>query len=227
MRFPYLDFSTLARREAACRAEFRSTAGWPRVYLSVVALALFAAGLAIGGSGQVVDWLVVMNRLDDAKMLDRVIAEHRLHRWQLNRVAAVLVQFYRRASAVFISPQKYRAALSTSLAYNQRVLLDPRFDLPAGAVRHSDAVQRRFLAERGALFAARVRARRIVDGHGDLRPEHICLGDPPCIIDCLEFNAALRAADPFDEIAFLSRVRAARQPVGGALHPPADCSGLA
>lgn len=204
VRFPYLDFSTLARREAACRAEFRLNrrlaAG---VYRNVVALARSPAGLAIGGPGQVVDWLVVMNRLDDAKMLDRVIAEHRLHRWQLNRVAAVLVQFYRRASAVFISPQKYRAALSTSLAYNQRVLLDPRFDLPAGAVRHSDAVQRRFLAERGALIAARVRARCIVDGHGDLRPEHIWLGDPVRIIDCLEFNAGLRMVDPLDELAFL------------------------
>ena len=153
--------------------------------------------------GQVVDWLVVMNRLDDAKMLDRVIAEHRLHRWQLDRVAAVLVQFYRRASAVFISPKITGPRCGTSLAYNRRVLLDPRFDLPAGAVRHSDAVQRRFLAERGALIAARVRARCIVDGHGDLRPEHIWLGDPVRIIDCLEFNAGLRMVDPLDELAFL------------------------
>jgi aminoglycoside phosphotransferase family enzyme len=42
-----------------------------------------------------------------------------------------------------------------------------------------------------------------VDGHGDLRPEHIWLGDPVKIIDCLEFNRSLRAVDPFDEIAFL------------------------
>ena len=46
--------------------------------------------------------------------------------------------------------------------------------------------------------------RSIVDGHGDLRPEHIWLGDPVRIIDCLEFNPHLRTVDPFDEIAFLS-----------------------
>ena len=34
----------------------------------------------------------------------------------------------------------------------------------------------------------RVRAGRIVDGHGDLRPEHICFSDPIAIFDCLEFN---------------------------------------
>jgi aminoglycoside phosphotransferase family enzyme len=48
-----------------------------------------------------------------------------------------------------------------------------------------------------------MRRRRIVDGHGDLRPEHIWLGDPVRIIDCLEFNKRLRTVDPFDEIAFL------------------------
>ena len=42
-----------------------------------------------------------------------------------------------------------------------------------------------------------------MDAHGDLRPEHIWLGDPVRIIDCLEFNRSLRAVDPFDEIAFL------------------------
>ena len=49
-----------------------------------------------------------------------------------------------------------------------------------------------------------MREAAFVDGHGDLRPEHIWLGDPVRIIDCLEFNAQLRACDPFDEIAFLS-----------------------
>ena len=204
VRFPYLDFSTLERREAACRAELRLNRRLaPDVYRAVVPLVRSAAGLAIGGAGEVVDWLVTMNRLDDAQMLDRVIGERRLHRWQLDRVAAVLVQFYRRASAVFISPEMYRAQFWRSLAYNRRILLDPRFHLPAGTVHRIDALQRRFLAERSGLFVERVRKRLIVDGHGDLRPEHIWLGDPVRIIDCLEFNARLRMVDPLDELAYL------------------------
>jgi hypothetical protein len=39
-------------------------------------------------------------------------------------LAAVLVQFYRRASAVFISPATYAGELWRSLAYNRRILLD-------------------------------------------------------------------------------------------------------
>jgi uncharacterized protein len=93
--------------------------------------------------------------------------------------------------------------LWTSLAFNRRVLCDRRFGLPVGRIQLIDAVQRRFLNERAGLLAARVRTRHIVDGHGDLRPEHICLGDQVRIIDCLEFNPRLRMVDPFDEIAFL------------------------
>ena len=204
VRFPYLDFSTLKRREAACRAELtlnRRLA--PDIYRGVVALTKTPSGLAIGGGGEVVDWLVAMKRLDAEHMLDRTIAGGRLERWQLDRLAATLVAFYRRARAAFISPALYRARLWSNVAYNRRVLLDRRLALPAGVVHQVDAVQRRFLVERGAIVAARVRARCIVDGHGDLRPEHVWLGDPVRIIDCLEFNAAFRIVDPLDELAFL------------------------
>ena len=37
-----------------------------------------------------------------------------------------------------------------------------------------------------------------------LRPEHVCLSDPPVIIDCLEFSRAFRLVDPFDELTFLT-----------------------
>ena len=102
-----------------------------------------------------------------------------------------------------VSPAVQAAECWRNIAYNRRILLDPRYQLPWGSAHYVDAVQRRFLAERAKDLAERVRARRIVDGHGDLRPEHICLGDPVRIIDCLEFNARLRMVDPFDEIAFL------------------------
>jgi uncharacterized protein len=204
VRFPYLDFSTLARREKASRAELalnRRLA--PDIYRGVTPLLLSDQGFAIGGQGEIVDWLVVMDRLDDRQMLDNVIRERRLHRWQLDRLVEILVQFYRRAKPVFIAPAAHAAELWRGLAYNRRILLDPRLGIPSGSVRHIDRIQRRFVTERASLLAERVRRRWIVDGHGDLRPEHICLGDPVRIIDCLEFNARLRMVDPFDEIAFL------------------------
>jgi aminoglycoside phosphotransferase family enzyme len=204
VRFPYLDFSTLERREAACGAEVslnRRLA--PDVYIGVAPLTASAGGLCIGGSGAVVDWLVVMQRLDDRWALEEVLHEHCLEASQLDRLAATLVRFYRHACPVFISFGAHLSEWSRSLAANRRVLLDPRFGLPSAPIRRIDRLQRRFLAACRAVLAARVRRRRIVDGHGDLRPEHIWLDHQVRIIDCLEFNPRLRVVDPFDEIAYL------------------------
>jgi aminoglycoside phosphotransferase family enzyme len=205
VRFPYLDFSTLALREAACRAELRLNRRLaPDVYLGVASLNASAHGLSIGGEGTVADWLVVMRRLDERQTLEQTIRDRRLQPWQLDRLATTLINFYRRAAPVMLRPEIHLNDWRASLDYNRRVLLDPRLGLPAGLVRRIDGVQRRFLTRHAKVLARRVRHRCIVDGHGDLRPEHIFLGDPVKIIDCLEFNPRLRAVDPFDEIAFLS-----------------------
>ena len=205
VRFPYLDFSSLARREAACRAELRLNRRLaPDVYLDVAPLTATPSGLAIGADGTVVDWLVVMRRLEESQTLERAIQEKRVQTWQLDRLVATLVPFYRRAELILWSPAVHLRDWRESLAYNRRILLDPRLGLPAGLVRRIDSVQRRFFASRSDLLTKRILGRHIVDGHGDLRAEHIWLGDPVRIIDCLEFNARLRAVDPFDEIAFLS-----------------------
>lgn len=50
------------------------------------------------------------------------------------------------------------------------------------------------------LLRAKIEARavggHVVEGHGDLRPEHVFLLDAPVIIDCLQSNCALRLVDP-------------------------------
>lgn len=205
VRFPYLDFSTLARREAACRAELRLNRRLaPDIYLDVVPLTETDSGLSIGGAGAPVDWLVAMKRLDERRMLDRMIETGGVRTAQLDRLVAALARFYRSAAPTFLSPAVHLADWWQSLAYNRRVLLDPRFRIPAGLVQRIDRAQRCFLQQRAQVIAARLRHRRIVDGHGDLRPEHIWLDDQVRIIDCLEFNDRLRVVDPFDEIAFLS-----------------------
>jgi aminoglycoside phosphotransferase family enzyme len=205
VRFPYLDFSTLARREIACRAELRLNRRLaPDVYLGVVPLISTPHGLSLDGRGEIVDWLVAMHRLDEAQTLERTIRERRVETWHIDQLARTLARFYRCATPVFVTPAIRRADWEKSLLFNRRILLDPRLNMPVGLVRRVDSMLRKFLSSRSNVLAARVMQRKIVDGHGDLRPEHIWLGDPVRIIDCLEFNPRLRAVDPFDEIAFLS-----------------------
>jgi aminoglycoside phosphotransferase family enzyme len=205
VRFSYLDFSTLARRQAMCRTELRLNRRLaPDIYLDVVPLVLSAQGLSIGGPGEAVDWLVVMRRLEEHWALDRAIEEGRVKASQLDRLVTTLGKFYRHAARPFLSPAAQLNEWHYNISRDCRVLLDLRLDLPAGLVRTIERVQRRFLEKRAGTLIQRVRDRRIVDGHGDLRPEHIWLTDGIKIIDCLEFNPRLRMVDPFDEIAYLS-----------------------
>lgn len=204
-RFAFLDFSTLPAREANCRAELSLNRRLAEtVYLGVVPLTLAPSGdLTIGGAGEIVDWLVEMKRLPAALMLDRLIADHALAARDMERLAATLAGFYARAARTAIAPAAYVARFLREHAESRRVLLMPRFALDRARAR---ALLDRLEAKlRGfaPTLAARVAQGRVVDGHGDLRPEHICLCEPIAIFDCLEFNDELRQVDPLDELAFL------------------------
>jgi aminoglycoside phosphotransferase family enzyme len=202
VRFAYLDFSTLPRREAACRAEFALNQRLaPDVYDGVAPLVWSEAGLRLGGPGKVVDWLVLMRRLDETHTLEARLLARNWTDGQLDSLAAALARFYRHAGRVRLTPAVHVARWRSALVENGRVLLDPRLGLPSGLVRGLLATQWRFLRRRRGLLAAR--SRRLVDGHGDLRPEHIWVGSAVKMIDRLEFSATLRAVDPLDELAFL------------------------
>ena len=202
VRFPYLDFSTLARREAACRAELELNRRLaPEVYLGILPLTVGAEGLELGGQGPVADWLVAMRRLPEEGSLEAAIRAGGADPAAADRVAARLGRFYRHARRMPIPPHRLLKVWRTRLAEIRESLLQTGLHLPRGTVRRVVAVLYRFLALRSFLVSAR--AGRILDAHGDLRPEHVWLTRPVAIIDCLEFDPGLRALDPLDEIAFL------------------------
>jgi aminoglycoside phosphotransferase family enzyme len=203
--FPFLDFSTLAARETSCREEVRLNRRLaPDTYLGVVPLRSDVKGnLSLDGDGRVVDWLVVMRRLPDDRMLDRLLARGAIDAADLERVTEMLASFYRRADRADISPAAYVGRFVRQQALNREVLTRRDFAIDHGRVAAVlDRLDRHLIRNRAPL-EDRVRSGRVFDGHGDLRPEHVCLVEPIVIFDCLEFNRELRLADPFDEIAFL------------------------
>ncbi|MGJ4930471.1 hypothetical protein ACQR1I_27305 [Bradyrhizobium sp. HKCCYLS2038] len=205
VRFPYLDFSTLERRETACRAEQalnRRLA--PDVYIGLVPLTVAAGGsYEIDGTGAVADWLVVMRRLDEAGTLEAALRARDVTPTHVHQLAAVLHRFFLHVPRILISSDSYLGSLQKAAMADRRVLLSRSFGLPFGTIEQLADVQHRYLLQRRDVLAGRVRHRLIVDGHGDLRPEHIWLSPPFPIIDCLEFDARLRASDALDELSFL------------------------
>ncbi len=199
--YPFLDFRTLAARERNCRDELRLNRRLaPDVYLGLSTVTREADGrLALDGTGEVVDWLVRMRRLPAGRTLDALIASGSVSEAQVDAIGDLLASFYAGAERGRLTADEYVAQLRSEHAVSRRVLagFEPALSAPLLA-----EVQR-FLDEDSALLRARVEAGRIVDGHGDLRPEHVWLNTPPVIIDCLEFNERLRQVDPFDEITYL------------------------
>lgn len=207
LHYPFLDFRTVEARERNCRQEVRLNRRLaPEVYLGVVALRMKEDGtLALGGeSGKVADWLVEMRRLPERRMLDHAIAEDTVARSDIETVATLLIDFYRRQPSAELAPDDYVEQFRREHAISEAVLRNPAFDLDQARLDRALGAVRQGLGEDLALLQARVREGRIVEGHGDLRPEHVCLTEPPVIYDCLEFKRALRLVDPFDELAFLS-----------------------
>jgi len=200
----FVDLRSLAGRLANCRAEVqlnRRLAG--DVYRGLAQVTQSANGeLAIDGDGRVIDWLVRMRRLPAEHMLDWLLEHERLQPEDVAAVARRLGDFFAAQPAIALGAGRHRMLLRQQLDLSRAMLARPEFGLPLQQIGAVHSAMERYLDD-GADLAARVRMGRIVEGHGDLRPEHICLGAPPVIIDCLEFSRDLRLLDPFDEFAFL------------------------
>jgi uncharacterized protein len=207
VKFPRLDFSTLALRKEQCENELvlnRRLA--PAVYLGLVGMTWDKEGrISLDGAGETVEWLVRMVRLPTERKLERLVEEGRVQDSEIlaaiAAAAELLMRFYRSAPPVHMSAEEYRLRFVNEIASITAELRSPRFDLPSGLIRSAAESLQAFAEERAALLEGR--AGRVIDGHGDLRPQHVYVGPDPAIIDCLEFDRDLRLRDPLDELSFL------------------------
>jgi aminoglycoside phosphotransferase family enzyme/predicted kinase len=206
VRYSFLDFSTRQAREHACREEVRLNRrlanDW---YLGVASITRRSdGGFEIDGAGEVVDWLVRMRRLPSQRTLDVLCQRGELTREHVEQLVDRLIDFYRSLPPLEIEAQTYIDQVDRAVRENLRDLAAPEHALPTAALWRIHGFQLQLLTLCRWFFEQRVAEGRIVDGHGDLRPEHICFTDPIAIFDCVEFNPDLRRIDVLDELAFLA-----------------------
>ena len=206
VRSAEVDLRTLAARQRNCIEEVRLNRRLaPDVYFDPVALRRADDGkLGFTPDGAIVDWLVKMRRLPAERMLDRLIRERMVSRADVDALLATLCEFYARCPSPALPGPTYRTQYRDEMIANEDELVRSEYGLPPVLVRGVFAAQFETLADLAAPLDARARAGRVVEAHGDLRPEHICLQAPPRIIDCLEFSRALRTLDVVDELGFLA-----------------------
>src|SRR5688500_4072845 len=103
VRYDYLDFSTAERRKAMCEAEVRvNRRTAPAIYRGVTPVTRARdGGLALGGSGTPVDWVVEMTRFDQAGLFDRLAANGALDLELMPAVALAVAELHRTAKPRF------------------------------------------------------------------------------------------------------------------------------
>ena len=206
VRYDFLDFRTIEARRFYCEEEIRLNRRLAaNVYLEVVALSIDPLGhMQLGEHGATIDWLVKMRRLPTRQMLDYAIQTGTINADTIVRISTRLASFYQHCMPLVMDPDAYRANFRHRINRNMQELSRPAYQLSTTQVLSLCRAQRTVLESYQDLFDARVRAGRIVEGHGDLRPEHICIEPDIAVIDCLEFSRDLRIVDPADELGFLA-----------------------
>lgn len=202
---PLIDLRSLEARRLSCEDEVRLNRPLAQdIYLGVVPLVEGTDGrLRVGGTGNIVDWLVRMRRLPAALMLDRAIASGTAAPAQLSALGLWLAQFYRTRPHVAFDPDQYVERIAEQIRCDRHALFAPELKLDDHHVQAALTATWCAAARLEEELRERARAGRIVEAHGDLKPEHICLIDPPCVIDSLEFSRDLRTLDPAEELSFL------------------------
>lgn len=198
LRTEDMDLTSLAGRTLNCEREvYLNRRLAPDVYLGIVDLMAGEDGrLRLSGSGRVVDRLVRMRRLEEGDSLEIRLKRGLVSPADVARLARGLAEFLTsQPSLGAVSPVRLRHEINTSLR-DLAVACDGCFEQ---AARRVTARLLAFLEYRSDVPGHG----HLVDGHGDLRPEHVFLGSPLRIIDCLEFSDTLRRRDPVDELAAL------------------------
>ena len=204
--FEFLDFSTLQKRKHFCEQEVELNRRMsPDVYLGVVPVSRQNDDhYQLKSGDNIVEWLVKMTRLDDACTLESYIQTETLTSEQVQRLSRHLTSFYSAQAPVMLRSGDFLQNLHRHVMANRNDLL---ISLPKSEalVRYLTNAQLRCTALASECFVQRVADGRVVDGHGDLRPEHVYFRrGKPVVIDCIEFNAEYRQNDVIDDLAFLA-----------------------
>ncbi len=116
VKFPFLDFSTLAKRKAACEAELEVNRPFaPQIYRRLVAITRQADGaLALDGGGEPVEWAVEMRRFDEAATLDHLADQGRIDAALADTLGRIVAAAH--AQAPPVEPQPWIDAIGEYIA---------------------------------------------------------------------------------------------------------------
>ncbi|RMH80680.1 MAG: gluconokinase [Acidobacteria bacterium] len=203
VNFGFLDYSTLEKRKENCEREVllnRRLCPW--VYLGVIPISEREGSWILEDGSNPVEYAVKMRRVPEERLLKNML--QRVGEEEMRWLARHIGEFHLRAEKRddfgrievmkfntdenFIQTEKYIG-----------ITIEPE-DYHFIRAKTED-----FYKRFADLFNKRIKDGRIVDGHGDIRLEHVAFFDEGiCVFDCIEFNERFRCGDMLNDMCFLS-----------------------
>ena len=207
VNFGFLDYTTLERRLFLCNEEVRLNRRLsPKAYLDVMGITREDGRFFMGGAVEPVEYAVKMRRLDEGRMLSRLLEKDEASPDIIKRIGHVIAAFHSSAETSghisgFGSIEVIRK--NTLENFDQTIPFIGKTistSLYSSIKDYTDD----FLSQNDLLFKSRIKNNFIRDCHGDIHSEHIFIENGIEIIDCIEFNERFRYSDVIADIAFLS-----------------------
>lgn len=210
--FGFLDFNSKKKRKAMCLLEKELNERFSEgIYLDVLKIVRKAKSFGLvhyDSSLLTIDYCLKMKRIDDDAFLSTKVAKNLVTPDDAVKIGANIAKLFknietdenyaREHGSFNIVKFNCEENFTQTEGYKDRFIDSELFEF----IKKQTL---KFLEQNGELFDKRVADGHVIDGHGDLRLEHIYMdGDKFGLIDCIEFNQRFRFNDVVSEIAFLS-----------------------
>ncbi|MBH5400928.1 AAA family ATPase [Bradyrhizobium sp. CNPSo 4010] len=202
VRFPFLDYSTLEKRKAACEEEIRINRPLaPQIYHRVVAITEEPDGsVKVDGSGRPIEYAVDMSRFDESRTLDHLTETGPLDAKLAAAVADAIAASH--AAAARADGKAWVSSIPALIDGNTNGLRAGGYFSPEKIEQLGEASHTAYLRIR-PLLAERGRRGFVRRCHGDLHLANIVLiEDRPVLFDAIEFDAQMATVDVLYDLAF-------------------------
>jgi aminoglycoside phosphotransferase family enzyme/predicted kinase len=219
IRFPFLDYSTLEKRKAACDEEIRINRRFaPQVYHRVVAITLTRDGsFELDGTGEPVEYAVEMSRFDESQTIDHLAEAGPLDPGLVDAIAEAIAASHTIAPLAPAEPWINSIAgfiEGNSAAFREAACF------AAGDIDDLTRASLSAFARIRPLLEQRGRQGYLRRCHGDLHLANIVLIDrKPVLFDAIEFDPVIPSTDVLYDLAFplMDLIRYGRQTAANAL----------
>ncbi|WP_036028987.1 AAA family ATPase [Bradyrhizobium yuanmingense] len=202
VQFPFLDYSTLEKRKAACEEEIRVNRPLaPQIYHGVVAITEEPDGsVKVAGAGRPIEYAVEMSRFDESRTLDHLAEAGPLDAKLASATADAIAASH--ATATHADGKAWVSSIPALIDGNTN-------GLRAGGHFSADEIEQLGNASHAAylrirpLLAERGRRGFVRRCHGDLHLANIVMiDDRPVLFDAIEFDAQMATVDVLYDLAF-------------------------